>query len=110
MRGAVVTFLTNVTFLALTGHKRRRFSASILTTYAADFLLGLVFGHGLWCELYDSPVIGSGGGLMNSPELVLASFRETVAKHIWGDPEQVDIVVTQHPNDAGLIGAAALFQ
>lgn len=61
-------------------------------------------------HMYDPQRIVIGGGLMNSPELVLASFRETVAKHIWGDPEQVDIVVTQHPNDAGLIGAAALFQ
>ncbi|NWK57503.1 ROK family protein [Verrucomicrobiaceae bacterium N1E253] len=60
-------------------------------------------------HLYDPQRIVVGGGLMNSPELVLASFRKTVAKFIWGDLDQVDLVAAQHPNDSGLIGAAALF-
>ena len=70
-----------------------------------------IWGEALvsFIHLYDPQRIVIGGGLMNSPEPVLASFRETVAKFIWGDPAQVDIVAAQHPNRAGLIGAAALF-
>jgi glucokinase len=50
-----------------------------------------------------------GGGLMNSPERMLASFRGTLRKRGWGALKTVEIVGAEHPDNAGLIGAAALF-
>jgi glucokinase len=50
-----------------------------------------------------------GGGVMNDPEPILASFRKTVADLAWAAEGQVEIVKAQHPDDAGLLGAAALF-
>lgn len=60
-------------------------------------------------HMYDPERVIVGGGLMNSPEGVLASFRESVARHLWGDPSQVEIVTAAYPDGAGLIGAASLF-
>lgn len=62
-----------------------------------------------YLHLYAPQRIVVGGGVMNSAELILKSFRQTVAKYAWGHLGQVDIVAAQHPNNAGLIGAAALF-
>jgi hypothetical protein len=39
---------------------------------------------------------------------VLASFRKTVAEQAWAEEGQVEIVKAAHPDNAGLIGAAAL--
>jgi hypothetical protein len=46
---------------------------------------------------------------MNDPEALLASFRKTVAELAWAEKGQVEIVKAEHPDNAGLIGAAALF-
>jgi len=58
---------------------------------------------------FDPERIIIGGGVMNSPEPVLASFRKTVRELAWAEEGQVDILKAEHPDDAGLIGAAALF-
>tara|TARA_B110000977_G_scaffold174364_1_gene228165 strand:- start:1469 stop:1720 length:252 start_codon:yes stop_codon:yes gene_type:complete len=59
--------------------------------------------------LYNPERIILGGGIMNAPELVLKSFRKTVSEMAWAEEGQVEIVQAQRPNNAGLIGAAALF-
>ena len=46
---------------------------------------------------------------MNAPELVLASFRKTVSEMAWAEAGQVELVQAHCPNNAGLIGAEALF-
>lgn len=58
---------------------------------------------------FDPERIIIGGGVMNDPEPILASFRKTVADLAWAAEGQVEIVKAQHPDDAGLLGAAALF-
>ena len=60
-------------------------------------------------HLFDPQRIVIGGGVMNDPEPVLASFRETVRQLAWGEDGQVEIVPAAHPDHAGVIGAAALF-
>ena len=60
-------------------------------------------------HLFDPERIIVGGGIMNEPEPVLASFRKTVAELAWAEEGQVEIVSAEHPDHAGLIGAAALF-
>lgn len=60
-------------------------------------------------HLFDPERIIVGGGIMNDPEPVLASFRKTVCKLAWAEEGQVEIVKAEHPDNAGLIGAAALF-
>lgn len=60
-------------------------------------------------HLFDPDRIIVGGGVMNDPEPVLASFRETVRQLAWAEDGQVEILKAQHPDHAGLIGAAALF-
>ena len=50
-----------------------------------------------------------GGGLMNAADRVLPAFRNTVAELAWGALKKVEIVAGEHPDNAGLIGAAALF-
>lgn len=60
-------------------------------------------------HLFDPERIIVGGGIMNNPEPVLASFRKTVADLAWAEEGQVEIVKAEHPDNAGLIGAAALF-
>lgn len=60
-------------------------------------------------HLFDPERIVVGGGVMNDPEPVLASFRETVRQLAWAEDGQVEIVKAEHPDHAGLIGAAALF-
>jgi glucokinase len=50
-----------------------------------------------------------GGGIMNAPEWLLDRFKQTVADYAWSKPGQVELVKAAHPNDAGLLGAAALF-
>lgn len=60
-------------------------------------------------HLFDPSRIIIGGGVMNDPEPVLASFRQTVRQLAWAAPEQVEIVRAAHPDNAGLIGGAALF-
>ena len=60
-------------------------------------------------HLFDPELIIVGGGVMNEPEPVLASFRQTVAELAWADLGQVEIVKAEHPDNAGLIGSAALF-
>ena len=70
-----------------------------------------IWGEALvsFIHLFDPERIIVGGGVMNDAELVLVSFRKTVAELAWAEPNQVEIVEAQHPNNAGLIGAAALF-
>jgi glucokinase len=60
-------------------------------------------------HLFDPQRIIVGGGVMNDPEPVLESFRKTVAELAWAEEGQVEIVKAEHPDNAGLIGAAALF-
>jgi len=60
-------------------------------------------------HLFDPERIVVGGGIMNEPEPLLASLRKTVAELAWAEEGQVEIVKAEHPNHAGLIGAAALF-
>ena len=58
---------------------------------------------------YDPERIIIGGGVMNAPDLVLGRLRETVSRLAWAEGGQVELVPAEFPNDAGLIGAAALF-
>ncbi len=60
-------------------------------------------------HLFDPQRIIVGGGAMNEPTSALASFRQTVDELAWMEEGQVEIVVAEHPDQAGLIGAAALF-
>lgn len=62
-----------------------------------------------YVHLFDPQRIIVGGGIMNDPEPVLASFRKTVVEPAWVEADQVEIVKAEHPDNAGLIGAAALF-
>ena len=70
-----------------------------------------VWGEALvsFIHLFDPERIIVGGGVMNDPEPMLASFRKTVAELAWAEEGQVEIVKATHPDNAGLIGAAALF-
>ena len=77
-----------------------------------------VLGHMLryWGEAlvsfihaYDPERILIGGGMMNAPERVLASLRKTVSDFAWAEDGQVELVQAEFPNNAGLIGASALF-
>ena len=85
---------------------------------AGDVCAGDVLDHCLrmWGEAlvsfihcFDPERIIIGGGVMHKPEPVLASFRKTVAEMAWVEEGQVEIVKAEHPDDAGLLGAAALF-
>jgi glucokinase len=85
---------------------------------AGDVCASEVLSHCLrmWGEalvsfihLFDPERIIVGGGVMNDPEPLLAVFRQTVAELAWAEEAQVEIVKAEHPNNAGLIGAAALF-
>jgi len=58
---------------------------------------------------FDPERIIVGGGVMNNPEPVLNSFRKTIRELAWAEEDQVEIVNAQHPDNAGLIGAASLF-
>lgn len=60
-------------------------------------------------HLFDPERIIVGGGVMNVAEPVLENFRKTVSALAWADDGQVEIVQAEHPDNAGLIGAAALF-
>ncbi len=91
-----------------------------LTTHAdaGDTCAAEVWGHCLrmWGEAlvsfihcFDPERIIVGGGVMNEPEPVLAHFRQTVQQLAWGAEGQVEIVQARQPDDAGLLGAAALF-
>jgi len=60
-------------------------------------------------HLFDPERIIIGGGAMNEPQLVLPSLRKTVEELVWAEKDQVEIVVAEHPDNAGLIGASALF-
>lgn len=46
---------------------------------------------------------------MNAPDLVLASFRKTVSDLAWDEAGQVELVQAHCSDNAGLIGAGALF-
>lgn len=59
---------------------------------------------------YDPERIIVGGGVMNAPAIVLTSLRETVFDLAWAAGGQVKIVQADFPNNAGLIGASALFE
>ena len=82
-------------------------------TCAKDVLAHILryWGEALvsFIHLYDPERIILGGGIMNAPELVLESFRKTVSEMAWAEEGQVELVQAQRPNNAGLIGAAALF-
>ena len=58
-------------------------------------------------ENYDVVIVG--GGIMNEPEPVLQRFRDIVSELAWAEEGQVSIVKAEHPDNAGLIGAGALF-
>ena len=60
-------------------------------------------------HLFDPERIIVGGGAMNEPASALASFRQTVDELAWMEEGQVEIVVAEHPDQAGLSGAEALF-
>lgn len=60
-------------------------------------------------HLFDPQRVIVGGGVMNDPDRVLTSFQKTIDELAWAESGQVEIVKAAHPNNAGLIGAAALF-
>ncbi|MBT3194384.1 MAG: ROK family protein [Verrucomicrobia bacterium] len=60
-------------------------------------------------HLFDPERIIVGGGIMNEPEPVLQRFRDIVSELAWAEEGQVSIVKAEHPDNAGLIGAGALF-
>ena len=85
---------------------------------AGDVCASEILDHclSLWGEalvsfvhLLDPQRIIVGGGVMNNPTLVLDSFRKTVDRMAWTKEGEVEIVKAEHPDNAGLIGAAALF-
>ena len=82
-------------------------------TCAKDVLAHMLryWGEALvsFIHLYDPERIILGGGIMNAPELVLKSFRKTVSEMAWAEAGQVELVQAHCPNNAGLIGAEALF-
>lgn len=82
-------------------------------TCAKDVLAHMLryWGEALvsFIHCYDPERIIVGGGVMNTPDLVLASLRETVSKLAWAEEGQVEIVQAHCPDNAGLIGAEALF-
>ena len=47
---------------------------------------------------------------MNSPDEMLTSFRKTISRLEWRGGKNVDLVAAQNPTNAGLYGAAALFE
>ena len=103
---------------SLRGVETIGFSEVMSHAAAGDPCARAVFDHCLtmWGEalvsfihMFDPERIVVGGGVMNCPELVLASFRQTVAELAWAEPGQVEIVKAEHPDNAGLIGASALF-
>ena len=55
-------------------------------------------------HLFDPERIVVGGGVKNDPEILLANLRQTVAELAWAEEGQAE-----HPDNAGLIGAASLF-
>lgn len=70
-----------------------------------------IWGEALvsYIHLFDPERIIVGGGIMNDPEPVLTSFRETISELAWAEAGQVEIVKAEHPDNAGLVGAASLF-
>jgi len=62
-----------------------------------------------YVHLFDPEKVVVGGGLMQDAE-VLVSFRRTVQQLAWRRNGEVPIVAACYPNDAGLLGAAALFE
>ena len=70
------------------------------------------WGEGLvsFMHAYDPERLILGGGIMNGPAWILDHFHRTIAAHAWGNLDQIELVKAAHPNNAGLIGAAALFQ
>lgn len=60
-------------------------------------------------HMFDPERIIVGGGVMNDPGTVLTSLRSTVSELAWADDGQVEVVGAEHPDNAGLMGGAALF-
>lgn len=62
-----------------------------------------------YIHLLDPERMIVGGGIMHEPVEVLERFREIVRELAWTEEGHVEIVAASHPDHAGLIGAAALF-
>ncbi len=70
-----------------------------------------IWGEALvsFIHCFDPERIIVGGGVMNNPHPVLHDLRKSVANLAWTAEGQVEIVQAQHPDEAGLLGASALF-
>ena len=99
--------MENVDFKTLMAEAKRGdgCASEVLTHFLALWGEALVS----YIHLFDPDRIIVGGGIMNEPEQVLDSFRKTVNRLAWAEPDQVEIVEAANPNNAGLVGAAALF-
>lgn len=71
---------------------------------------GRYLGRGLALAqtLLDVDLAVVGGGLAGAGELILGPARESLARHRFRTPTELDVVCGELGGDAGLIGAAAL--
>lgn len=96
------------------GFKELMDQASAGDACAVDVMEHLynTWGSGLaaFIQMFDPERLIVGGGIMNAADDVLGRFREIISQMAWGKGQQVELVPAQHPNHAGLIGAAALFE
>ncbi|WDE99020.1 ROK family protein [Lentisphaera profundi] len=63
-----------------------------------------------YIHLFDPEKIVIGGGVMHSAAMILASFDKTIKEMEWRGGENVKVVQAKHTDNAGILGAAALFQ
>jgi glucokinase len=63
-----------------------------------------------YIHLFDPAKIILGGGLMNSADLVLPRFERIIKEMSWSHGKGLELIKAQHPNNAGILGAAALFK
>ena len=71
-----------------------------------------IWGEALvsYIHLFDPSRIILGGGLMNSANLALPRLERTIKEMTWTHGKGLELVQAQHPDNAGILGAAALFK
>lgn len=60
-------------------------------------------------HMFDPQRIIISGGIANNPQELLETLQGTIDRCTWPNGETVEIVASQEPDFAGLIGASALF-
>lgn len=71
-----------------------------------------IWGEALvsYIHLFDPSRIILGGGLMNSAELVLPRFNRIIKEMSWSHGSGLELVKAAQPDNAGILGAGALFK